>query len=158
MRYAARPVPAIEATAHLEQTRASRGLTSVFRRARGRKKCAEKFRFYRLRKSKGEGLLELFWGGQPPFALLRSVEGGSSFSFFSGASALVSMRRPSPLSPVQPIGVLSDCDLGVSRICHHARRPLHASRAKLERMAESVSLTIGNRRLSISNPGKVFYN
>ena len=93
MRYAARPVPAIEATAHLEQTRASRGLTSVFRRARGRKKCAEKFRFYRLRKSKGEGLLELFWGVQPPFALLRSVEGGTFFVGSEIAGVNVDCRR-----------------------------------------------------------------
>jgi hypothetical protein len=32
-----------------------------------------------LQKTKGEGLLELFWGEQPPFALLRSVEGGTFF-------------------------------------------------------------------------------
>src|SRR3954463_9223823 len=35
------------------------------------------FIFLQLRKSKREGLLELFWGEQPPFALLRSAEGGT---------------------------------------------------------------------------------
>ena len=39
----------------------------------------QNFQFSELRKSKREGLLELFWGEQPPFALLRSVEGGTFF-------------------------------------------------------------------------------
>jgi len=38
---------------------------------------------------KGGALLELFWGEQPPFALLRSVEGGTFF-------AVMERRRPAP--------------------------------------------------------------
>jgi hypothetical protein len=51
----------------------------------------KQFNFVPLQKSKDEGLLELFWGEQPPFALLRSVEGGTFFGVmipgFIGATA-----------------------------------------------------------------------
>jgi hypothetical protein len=33
--------------------------------------------FCQLRKSKLGALLQLFWGEQPPFVLLRSMEGGT---------------------------------------------------------------------------------
>jgi len=42
--------------------------------------AGEKFIFLRLRKTKREGLLQLFWGEQPPFILLRSVGGGTFFA------------------------------------------------------------------------------
>src|SRR5438874_1760668 len=53
---------------------------------------AQNFQFSELRKSKREGLLELFWGEQPPFALLRSVEGGT---FFPGAAKAAATRSES---------------------------------------------------------------
>jgi hypothetical protein len=65
---------------------------SFFEDPNHREKRTELFRFLGLPKSKGRGLLQLFWGEQPPFALLRSVEGGTFFAGFEIAG--VALNRP----------------------------------------------------------------
>ena len=55
-------------------------------------RTTQNFQFSQLRKTKAEGLLELFWGEQPPFMLLRSVGGGTFFGAEAVAAAAANPR------------------------------------------------------------------
>jgi hypothetical protein len=69
------------------------------------------FQFSELRKSKREGLLELFWGEQPPFTLLRSVEGGT---FFLGRAAVLSRAGTTLEEESEP-----NCETGAQPVIGH---------------------------------------
>jgi hypothetical protein len=64
----------------------------------GRTSPTQIFQFSQLRKTKAEGLLELFWGEQPPFMLLRSVGGGTFF----GVGRLSQPQISCAASPLYP--------------------------------------------------------
>lgn len=61
------------------------------------------FQFYRLQKSKGDGLLELFWGEQPPFTRLHDAWGAALF--LAGSKSVIQRRDlASGLDPIHRAG------------------------------------------------------
>ena len=139
---AERPLSVVETTARYEESAAA---CLCFLAGRAPKKRAEIFRFYWLRKSKDAGLLELFWGEQPPFALLRSVEGGTFLSRCSGGRPRRRDFRELKNSHDRQFRSARFSDKGKTKWPHEKRRVKQASALSSNRK-KAIAVTFGETR------------